>query len=162
MARLEPEAAEQPARQVALDELVRSVIAELGPLAADKRIALSLARATPTRVVGSEDALRLLATNLVDNAIRYTPAGGCIDVSVGCEGSAAVLQVCDDGPGIPEDERARVFDRFYRGANVDATGSGLGLAIVRQVADLHRGRVELGAGLAGRGLCVRFIVEAPA
>jgi signal transduction histidine kinase len=162
MARLEPEAAEQPVRQVALDALAHSVVAELAPLAVEKRLALSLVQAAPARILGSEDALRLLATNLVDNAIRYTSAGGRIEVRVAQEGREAVLQVCDDGPGIPEDERARVFDRFYRGANVDATGSGLGLAIVRQVAELHRGRVELAAGLAGRGLCVRFIAQAAA
>jgi signal transduction histidine kinase len=67
----------------------------------------------------------------------------------------STLEVADDGPGIPESERPRVFDRFYRVAGTEQPGSGLGLAIVRQVADLHRARVELGAGLGGAGLAVR-------
>ena len=160
MARLEPEAADQPPRRVALDELSRSVTAELAPLAAANPVTLTVTRAEPAAVSGVEDALRVLATNLIDNAIRYTPAGGRVEVAVWREGRTAILQVSDNGPGIPMAERGRVFDRFYRGAGLDATGSGLGLAIVRQVAALHGGRVELSEGLDGRGLSARFILDA--
>jgi two-component system sensor histidine kinase QseC len=73
------------------------------------------------------------------------------------DGASAVLEVADNGPGIPEQERARVFDRFYRGADAAGSGSGLGLAIARQVAELHGGRIELGDGLGGRGVSVRFV-----
>jgi signal transduction histidine kinase len=73
-------------------------------------------------------------------------------------GADAVLEVADDGPGIPADERARVFDRFYRVPGTDAPGSGLGLAIARQVADLHHGRIELDDGLGGRGLTARVVL----
>jgi signal transduction histidine kinase len=110
--------------------------------------------------MGSEDALRLLANNLVDNAIRYAPAGGRIEVRTYRHGGDAVLEVADDGPGIPAEERARVFDRFYRVAGTDAPGSGLGLAIVRQVVDLHHGRIELADGLGGRGLTARVVLPA--
>jgi signal transduction histidine kinase len=110
--------------------------------------------------MGTEDALRVLANNLVDNAIRYTPAGGRVELGAWREGGTAILQVSDNGPGIPEAERERVFDRFYRGASHEAEGSGLGLAIARQVADLHGGRIELGEGLGGRGLSVRVALSA--
>jgi two-component system, OmpR family, sensor kinase len=160
MARLEPEAAAEPARAVSLDELATSVVDDLAPLAAQKGVALSLARAETVDVTGTEDALRLVAANLIDNAIRYTPAGGRIEVSVLRQDGKALLEVCDDGPGIPAHERERVFDRFYRGTHDDATGSGLGLAIVRQVAELHGGAVELAGGLGGRGLCARFRLPA--
>lgn len=160
MARLEPEAAEQPAQAVMLDAIARSVVAELAPLAAAKPVALAASRVEPATVTGVEDTMRLLATNLVDNAIRYTHAGGRIEVAVWREGASAILQVSDDGPGIPMSERDRVFDRFYRGAGLDSNGSGLGLAIARQVAELHGGRIELSEGLDGRGLSARFIVDA--
>lgn len=160
MARLEPEAADQPPRKVALDELARSVTTELAPLAAAKPLTLTVTRAEPASVSGVEDALRLLITNLIDNAIRYTPAGGRVEVAVWREDRSVILDVSDNGPGIPTAERDRVFDRFYRGAGLDSAGSGLGLAIVRQVAALHGGRVELSEGPDGRGLSARFILEA--
>jgi signal transduction histidine kinase len=121
-------------------------------------VTLALTRVDPVAVTGNEDTLRLLASNLVDNAIRYAPAGGRVEVRVFRRDGDAVLEVADDGPGIPTEERARVFDRFYRVAGTDAPGSGLGLAIVKQVAELHHGRIELADGLDGRGLTARALL----
>jgi signal transduction histidine kinase len=90
--------------------------------------------------------------------VRYTPVGGRVEIRVRREGVEAILEVCDDGPGIPPEERERVFDRFYRGAGAPASGSGLGLAIARRVAELHGGRIELARGLEGRGLCARLVL----
>jgi signal transduction histidine kinase len=156
LARLEPETAAQKPQRVALDALARAVASDAAPLAAQKDVALSVS-ADPAAVMASEDALRILAANLVDNAIRYTPPGGRVKVRTRRDGASAVLEVADNGPGIPEQERARVFDRFYRGADAAGSGSGLGLAIARQVAELHGGRIELGDGLGGRGVSVRFV-----
>jgi two-component system sensor histidine kinase TctE len=91
----------------------------------------------PARIVGVPMLVRELLLNLVDNAIRYTPAKGTVTVRVRLDGTSAFLEVEDSGPGIPESERQRVFDRFYRilGSNVD--GSGLGLAIVREIVEQH-------------------------
>ena len=155
LARLEPEAAGAPEREVALHELAASVVADLAPIARDKDLSIG-AQLTPAQIRGSEDALRILAANLLDNAIRYTPARGRIEVRTGRDGQDAFLEVADSGPGIPQHERARVFDRFYRSADADASGSGLGLAIARQVAELHGGRIELRDGLEGRGVSTRF------
>jgi signal transduction histidine kinase len=160
LARLEPESAQKRAQRVALDALVNAVVSDAEPLAAQKNVSLALARCETVSVTGIEDALRILCANLVDNAIRYTPAGGHIEVRVHRNQGSAVLEVADDGPGISETERGRVFDRFYRGSDAPAGGSGLGLAIARQVADLHGGRIELAAGLGGRGLCARFVLSA--
>jgi two-component system OmpR family sensor kinase len=157
MARLEPEAVQFAQDRVALDAIALSVVQELSALAAQKAIRLHLVKTVPAEVRGAEEALRLLVTNLVDNAIRYAPAGGEVQVSVMDEKGSAVLQVSDDGPGIPAGERERVFDRFYRGAAAPEGGSGLGLAIVRRVAELHGARIELAEGLRGRGLSARFI-----
>jgi len=94
--------------------------------------------------------------NLVDNAIRYTPRGGGVTLRVQSEKGAAVLEVEDTGPGIPADQRARVFDRFYRvpGQDSGGEGSGLGLSIVKRVVERHGGQIALDAGRRGAGLKV--------
>jgi two-component system OmpR family sensor kinase len=160
LARLEPDAAEQPVARVELDALVRSVVSDLGALAEAKPVALALVRAEPAAVHGTEDALRILASNLVDNAIRYTPAGGRIEVRVFKVGDRVVLEVADTGPGIPPEERQRVFDRFHRVPGTESPGTGLGLAIVKQVAGLHGATLELADGLDGGGLTVRVSMAA--
>jgi two-component system OmpR family sensor kinase len=142
---------------VRLDDLAREIVAELVPLADAGRIDLGVAAAEPATVHGDADALRTLLRNLIDNAVRYTPAGGRVDVSVapGQAGEAgARLTVSDDGPGIPPAERARVLDRFYRRAGSGAPGSGLGLSIVKAIADAHGARLELADGEGGKGLSV--------
>lgn len=156
LARQEPRA--EPAHiRIALDELARDVVAELVPLADARGIDLGISEALPAFVQGDREALATLIRNLVDNAARYTPSGGRVDVSV--ERSAAtpsqvLLKVTDNGPGIAPEERARVFDRFYRRPGTAAPGSGLGLAIVKAIADAHGARIELGGGEGGRGLSV--------
>ena len=95
----------------------------------------------------------------MDNALRYTPGGGQVDVGVSRTEAEAVLAVRDTGPGIPPIERERVFDRFYRGAAVTTPGSGLGLAIVKRIADRHRARVCLSEPENGPGL--RIAVHFP-
>ena len=156
-ARQEPRAA-APRAAVALDVIARETVAELIPLADAHRIDLGLTGAQPVAVLGDGEALRTLLRNLVDNAVRYTQAGGRVDVSVadaGAPGAArALLTVTDDGPGIPAAERERVFDRFYRRAGTTPPGSGLGLAIVRAIAQAHGARVVLADAPGGRGLSV--------
>jgi len=109
-------------------------------------------------VAGEREALRTLAGNLVENAIRYTPRGGTVDVAVRGEKDGAVLEVVDTGPGIPREYRGRVFDRFYRMESSQGPGSGLGLAIVKKIADRHSASVTLGERGHGSGLrvSVRF------
>ena len=141
------------------------MIQELAPLAAAKSIDLGLIEsATPSAppiVSGDAQALSTLVSNLIDNALRYTPSHGRVDVAVAREGNRIVLTVRDTGPGVPPAERARVFDRFYRGAHVDGAGergSGLGLAIVKRIGERHRAEISLGEGIegAGLGVSVRF------
>jgi two-component system OmpR family sensor kinase len=146
MARIEPAAA-QPPGAVALETL-----------AAAKGVELRLGRIEPAQAAGVQEGLRTLLGNLVDNAIRYTPAGGSVTVDAFAQNGSPVLAVADTGPGIPPEERQRVFDRFYRLPGSGAQGSGLGLAIVRQIADAHRAQIELSEGEGGGGLraTVRF------
>jgi two-component system OmpR family sensor kinase len=159
LARQEPRA-ESPRVPVRLDELVREIVAELVPLADAGRIDLGVAAAQPATVAADSEALRTLLRNLVDNAVRYTPPGGRVDVTVGSTAVGPRLTVTDDGPGIPPDERMRVFDRFYRRAGTSPTGSGLGLAIVKAIADAHGASVTLGDGADGRGLAVTVTFRA--
>jgi len=153
----------RPRVPVALEPLAREVVAELVPLADARHIDLGLSAAQPLTVSGDPDALRTLLRNLVDNAVRYGGAGGRVDVAVeeigGADGARAELTVTDTGPGIPPEERARVFDRFYRRAGTAPPGSGLGLSIVRAIAEAHGATLTLASGPDGRGL--RVVVSFP-
>jgi len=108
--------------------------------------------AAPVMIQGQADALAVLLRNLIDNALKHTPAGGVVQVSVRHgEGAGAELAVEDSGPGIAPEDRQRVLDRFYRVPGTPGHGSGLGLAIVQAVARRHGARMEVGesAGLGG-------------
>jgi two-component system OmpR family sensor kinase len=150
------------ATRVPLAPLAVAIVEEMLPIADRKDIDLGLGTVEPLAVPGDSEALRVLLRNLVDNALRYTPEGGRVDISVRREDPAsagpAVLEVADNGPGIPEHERERVFDRFYRVPGTASSGSGIGLALVRAIALRHRGRVELGPGPDGVGLTVRVVL----
>ena len=154
LARVEPEALATRAADCDIVALAKEAIVARGGLAAEKHLDLGLARETPARVYGDSASIAILLSNLFDNALRYTPSGGRIDVAVDADGGAAILTVADTGPGIPPDERERVFDRFYRGGGNRAPGSGLGLSIVKRIADAHGATVSLGAPEDGSGLVV--------
>ena len=137
-------------------------LAELLEEAASERLDAALAKevdlgfeTAPASIVGSRWMLREMLANLIDNAITYTPAGGRITVRCGSVDGAAFVEVEDDGPGIPEGERGKVFERFYRVGGTAAEGSGLGLAIVREVAVRHGAHVAIRGGAGGAGTIVR-------
>src|SRR5205085_4309015 len=116
-----------------------------------------LARDEPACVMGDVDSLHLLFDNLLEDAIRYTPAGGTVDVQITSAPDAIQVGVLDRGPGIPPAERTRVFDRFYRREGTDVPGSGLGLAIVKTIAERHRAQLTLHDRDHGPGLVVCLI-----
>lgn len=156
------EAAPTVTDAVSLDALARDVVADLAPLADARQQDFGIAEASPATVRGDAHALRMLLRNLADNAIRYTPAGGRVDVSTGRSLGMPYLRVTDTGPGIPPEDRDRVFDRFFRRADSAAPGTGLGLAIVQTIVKNHNGIIELDDNPEGRGLrvTVRFPVSA--
>jgi len=160
LARQDPAAAQSQSESVDLGALAADVVGAHAALAASKGIDLGLARRDDgLAVTGDADALRTLLSNLVDNAVRYTPAGGRVDVSARRGDASAVIEVTDNGSGIPMSERERVFDRFYRRADSDVPGSGLGLAIVRSIADRQGAKVELDEGPEGHGLTARVTFQ---
>jgi two-component system OmpR family sensor kinase len=128
---------------VSVREIYSRVLEDIFPLAERKAIDVGVEGEQDARVRVNEADLTTIVRNLLDNAIRYTPSSGRIDLSVHAHGDRVVLEVKDTGAGIPPDERGRVFEPFYR-ARTDEPGSGLGLAIVKAIADRTGAKVELG------------------
>lgn len=157
------EASTQPvpglAAPVDLTEVIQLAVADVLPQARLKHIDLGLSGDTPAQPVlvnGQGDALRMMLRNLLDNAVKYTPASGQVDVSLRIAGEHCVLSVEDSGPGIAPEDRARVFDRFFRATDVaHETGSGLGLAIVKVIAAQHGAAVTLEQSARLGGLLVQ-------
>jgi signal transduction histidine kinase len=161
LARSEPGAPAAAFETIDLAVLVRSAVADTVPLAHARGSALELFADAPVPMRGDANALGVLARNLADNAVRYSPTNSRIEVRVSVDAGAPTLRVDDSGPGIPADERERVFDRFYRRAASDETGTGLGLAIVRGVAERHGAAVQLSkSDLGGLRVIVRFPIGA--
>jgi two-component system OmpR family sensor kinase len=158
LAREAPDAAQPPLVPIEVPPLLAAVIADHALLAAERGIDFGLVRADPGWIRGDADSLRLLVANLLDNALRYTPAGGTVDVASTTVPQAIRVEISDTGPGIPSADAARVFDRFYRGANATVPGTGLGLAIVKTIAERHHATVTLRPRPDRPGLvvCVTF------
>ncbi|NML16878.1 ATP-binding protein [Azohydromonas caseinilytica] len=153
-------AAAAPAQPVALAEVARLAVADAMPQAQARGIDLGVPQADAGETEGHPEALRILMRNLLDNALKYTPAGGTVDLSVKRDGVALVLAVEDSGPGIPEAERARVFDRFHRVPGSEGPGSGLGLAIVKAIAEMHGAALRLEQSPRLGGLRVEVVFQA--
>lgn len=143
LARQEPGAFAQKFAPVRLDELARSAVGDFALQATDRNLDLGIEEAEAVMLNGQAEALRILLNNLIDNALRYTPAPGRIDVLVRQTPQGVELRVNDSGPGISDDELPRVRDRFYRVAGTETQGSGLGLAIVQQIATAHDATLHL-------------------
>lgn len=151
-----------PPETVALTELVRLALADMAPVAQARGVDLGLDHADSATVTGRPEALRVLVRNLLDNAVKYTPPGGRVDVSLErTTAGQARLTIQDSGPGIAAADRARALQRFVRLSptdNTTTTGSGLGLAIVQAIATQHQAVVTLDQAdvLGGLKVCVVF------
>jgi two-component system OmpR family sensor kinase len=144
---------------VELEQLAREAVADVLPQAQARGIDVGLEPGPAVSVQGQRTALHTLLRNLLDNAVKYANAGGRVDIRIERDPAGpACLTVEDSGLGIPEGERERVFDRFYRVPGSDAPASGLGLAIVKTIAERHHARVELGTSgrLGGLRVTLRF------
>lgn len=143
--------------EIDLTALVQSAIADHASIANAKFIEFKANASVGLATRGDADALRAMIANLIGNAIQYTPERGTVEVSLTHQDGRAIFDVSDTGPGIPEAERARVFDRFYRLAGSAGAGSGLGLAIVKRIADSHHIEIQLSQAASGTGLKIRLI-----
>ncbi|PFG11346.1 ATP-binding protein [Marinobacter sp. LV10MA510-1] len=152
LSRLDPEKTPVDQHQVKLSTVVNECVALHAPVAIRKGVDLGFEANDEGLVLGDRTLLAVLVRNLIDNAVRYTPSGGLIDVRVKRIGSQVLLQVVDTGPGIPVKERKGAVSRFYRVLGSGEEGSGLGLSIVERIAQLHGASLTLEDGDAGKGL----------
>lgn len=159
MSKLVPEASSiNDIDKVNLPKVTREILALLTPIALEKNVELAFEHADKLPVfLGNSTAIGILIRNLVDNAIRYCSENGTVIVRVYLKGIHLVLEVQDNGPGIPHELRERVFERFFRVLGNKSPGSGLGLTIVHQVAELHGAQIELDEPYVGTGLIVRVL-----
>jgi two-component system sensor histidine kinase QseC len=158
LARIEAGAAAAHAR-VDLRDIAMEVIDELALPIADWNVELSLVLPPqPLVVEGFAAGLAALLRNLVENALRHVPQGGAVELRVEAQADTAMIEVIDNGPGIPPERRDEVFARFHREPGGRGDGYGLGLSIVQRVAQMHRARIELDDAPGGRGLCVRVCI----
>jgi len=159
LARLDPQAQETALAPGELAHLLAQQTPQWQALAAPYRLSLAVNLA-PAPCALHADSLQMLLRNLVENALRYTPAPGAVEISCGVEAGRSYLRVADTGPGIAKDMHERVFERFVRLGGKQLPGSGLGLSIVRRIAERHGAAIVLGAGLQGRGLAVTLVFPA--
>jgi len=146
-------------RRLDLRALTRAVAEDFSPAAEDTGHRLEFEDGPPVWIEGDAELLTQMTVNLVENALRHTPAGCVVRLSLDEAGGEPALTVSDNGPGVPEAERARLFDRFYRLERSRSTpGSGLGLALVQAVARLHRGEASVTG--ASPGLQARVVFPA--
>ena len=137
-----------------LRDIASETIAALAPTALNKGVQLELLAGDEATVRGNPGLLRILLRNLLDNSMRHTPSGTSVQVSITYEPEAVCLSVTDNGPGIPEHERGKVLERFYRQPGTQASGSGLGLSIVKRIAEVHNATLQMSPTNEGRGLQV--------
>jgi two-component system OmpR family sensor kinase/two-component system sensor histidine kinase QseC len=149
LARNEPQQAVMDFEKVDLSAAAAEGIKDTHDLAQARNIDLGLDAAPGLYILGNREALRTLARNLVDNAVRYTPPGGTVRVRCLSMAQEVLLEVSDTGPGIAAQDRERIFDRFYRRAAAQEDGTGLGLAIVKAIAERHGARIVLGDAPGG-------------
>ncbi len=155
LSRAEPRSGARRSGRTDMVETARAVLDDFAATALKSSIELGFEEGgTPIVVPGDPVLLREMLVNLIDNALRYTPAGGSVTVSIAAEEGLCRIVIVDDGPGIPPEEQTRVFERFYRIPGSGGDGSGLGLAIVREIVETAGGTVTLAEGANGRGLAV--------
>ncbi|MCC6209756.1 MAG: hypothetical protein IT513_01815 [Burkholderiales bacterium] len=159
LARLEAGQDAGAMRRADLRELARAALAEAAPRALAQALEVSLEDGPAVELDCHPVLIEVLLRNLLDNALRYTPARGAVRVTVQGSERGARLEVCDTGVGVPAEELPRLGERFHRLESAGGPGSGLGLSIVRRVAELHRGRVRFASGPGGKGLAA--VVELP-
>jgi signal transduction histidine kinase len=143
---------------VDLIEIVRVTLEHMSLLAEEKHISLRIQSRQPTYVTGDPMRLKQIVVNLIDNAIKYTPDGGEVTVSLSAEKKMAVIEVSDTGIGIPAASLPLIFDRFYRtdqARSRESGGIGLGLSIVKAICDVHDGAASV-QSIEGKGTTVRI------
>ena len=164
LARYEAKPFSDEMQQVPLDEIAKQAVADLLPQAVDRGIDLGFELVEAVTVGGEPVMLATLIRILLDNALRYTPHGGRIDLGVYRQDGSAILQIEDTGPGIATADMDQIFEPFFRGSRPEGEGTGLGLSIVKRIVDSLGGRIALeniaGIGRSGLRATVRLPLAA--
>lgn len=159
LARVEAEALSSPLSLINLAELVQGVVREMEVISRSKNLQLVFNKNDEPVLSGEPEKLKRVFINLLDNAIKFTPPGGRVEVAVEKAGQLARVRISDTGPGLSQEEIQHIFERFYRGTkNSECPGSGLGLSIARAIVEAHRGKIEV-ESKPGRG--ATFLVFLP-
>jgi two-component system OmpR family sensor kinase len=156
LARQDPLSQTFETAEVSLSSCIELAIQDVKPLSSLRQIQIRYEPSIEGDLIGDGEALRIMIRNLIDNAVRYTPVQGTVQIDLAVDGSMLVLTIQDSGSGISQSNRPRIFDRFYRVPGTRTGGTGLGLAIVKAIADRHRAKVELHQAAIG-GLEVKII-----
>jgi len=157
LARVEPGAAPRPLQPLDLHQLVVDEVASLAMMAAQKNIELSVDDPGAVTLQGDPLSLAMLVRNLIDNAIRYTPEQGQVAIGFEQNDQQLTLLVTDSGPGIPEEQQDKIFQRFFRGEGREESGCGIGLSIVKRIAEMHRAQIHIQNVSPEGGLQVRLV-----
>ncbi|MES9896611.1 MAG: ATP-binding protein [Candidatus Thiodiazotropha endolucinida] len=139
-----------------LDMLAQEVLADISPQALSKEIDMALECAEPVTMVGNRELIGLLLGNLVNNAIKFTPNKRHVTITIAHTDGGVAVTVEDEGPGIPDDKKKWVFERLNRLPGGTDTGAGLGLSIVKEICELHQGKISLNDPVQGEGLIVKL------
>ena len=157
LSRLDAGEAQSEWVRFSLAELAASTVDQMALLAEDRRISVTCTAGAPVMIEGDRARLKQVVVNLLDNAIKYTPVGGAVQLNARSAGNRAMLEVSDTGMGLAPDDVAHVFDRFFRADRTRSRfpdGAGLGLAIVKSICNAHQGDVEV-ESVIGKGSCFR-------
>lgn len=157
LARQDPSSEIAEPTEISLPACIEQAAGDVVAVATARQVQLDFGAFTHADIVADAEGVRVLVRNLLDNAVRYTPEHGRVRIDLTVADRTARLVIQDSGPGIPESDRVRIFDRFYRVPGTSQTGSGLGLAIVKAIAERHDATLALGdAQLGGLAVTVAF------
>jgi len=159
MARMEADGGLADIQQVDLVDVLQEVLEDVKVEARKRQVEIVAACSHPCPILGEPPAMAILLRNLIDNAVRYSPGGGCVTVSLENLDSRVHLIVADQGPGIPADKLDEVFKKFYRAPGVKESGAGLGLSIVERIVHLHNATIELSQQTPEPGLRVEVVFQ---
>lgn len=159
LARVEPNGVDAQKSPIALLPLLQELVKQYAELAVAKNIDLAMTRQEPTTVHGSPENLRILFDNLLGNALHYTPRDGKVNVNLYSDSGRAIIEIQDNGIGIPASDRDRIFERFHRVLGTETEGTGLGLSIAQNIIEQHNGSIQVGNGIDDQGTC--FTVSLP-
>ncbi len=156
LSRMTPGAEINDPQKLNLTELAQTIIIELLPQADKKQIQIELISDSEHSILGNSTAILILLRNLIDNAIRYSPEASLVTVKLMNKGKNVILEVIDQGPGVPDKLKTRIFERFFRVVGNKANGSGLGLGIVKEIVDFHNAKIKLIDANPGLNIKITF------